>query len=74
MKNGITLLELMIVLVLMAAIASISYPNISRMLRKSESANYEQRKIEIIKDIEYKSAISGEIYVIIDDGLKLIRC
>lgn len=70
-KRGMTLLELMIVLILLAAIASISYPNISKMARRSEVLNHEQHRYEIMKDVEYRSALKGEIYVVMDDGIEI---
>jgi len=70
-KRGMTLLELLIVLLLISVIAVVSYPNISKILRNNENAVYEQRKMEIIKSAEYRSAIKGEIYVLITNGVEM---
>jgi prepilin-type N-terminal cleavage/methylation domain-containing protein len=68
-KRGMTLLELLIVMLLIAGIAGVFYPNISKILRNNEKGVYEQRKMEIIKAAEYRSAIRGEIYVLITNGV-----
>lgn len=63
-RRGVSLLEVMIVLVIMAGIAALAWPNLQRSIQRTylnESANIVR---DLLAETKYRASIDGQSYVI----------
>lgn len=70
-RNGITLLELMIVLLIIAGIAGISWPAIVRKSKSADRIILEQKISEAIENQKYLCALHNRISLIYIEGEKI---
>lgn len=76
MKKGFTLVELLAVLVILAVIATISFPIVSNILENSEKKAYDQQIAEIKKAAKNFETDNNNLLITIDenDNIQNISC
>lgn len=76
MKKGFTLVELLAVLVILAVIATISFPIVSNILENSEEKAYEQQIAEIKKAAKNFETENNNLLIEVDenDNVQNISC
>lgn len=73
-REGFSLLELMIVVVLIAGVMAIAWPSISRPMKKAELSEATQKLREAIEDGRYQAMMSGEpVFLQITQGDSELR-
>lgn len=70
-RNGITLLELMIVIVIIAGVIGISWPAIVRKSKSADRIMLEQQISEAIENQKYLCALNNKISFIYIEGKKV---